>query len=51
MTSIALTTRGRWRYAPFLLLALAFLLFFVLASRFVDLFTLVSQKGPLGGDT
>jgi hypothetical protein len=26
-------------------------LFFVLASRFVDPFTLVSQKGPLGGDT
>jgi hypothetical protein len=51
MTTIAPAGASRWRHAPFLLLALAFLLFFVLASRFVDPFTLVSQKGPLGGDT
>jgi hypothetical protein len=51
MTTIAPAGASRWRHAPFLLLALAFLLFFVLASRFVDPFALVSQKGPLGGDT
>jgi hypothetical protein len=51
MTNIALAGFGRFRHAPLLLLALAFVLFFVLASRFVDPFTLISQKGPLGGDT
>src|SRR5688500_6801161 len=51
MTSIVRTGSSRWRYAPLLLLALAVALFFVLASRFVDPFALVSQKGPLGGDT
>ncbi len=51
MISTAAPAAGPWRYAPILLLALAFLLFFALASRFVDPFAVVSQKGPLGGDT
>src|SRR5688572_9415764 len=51
MTSIFFAGSSRWRYAIILLMSLAFPVFFVLASRFVDPFALVSQKGPLGGDT
>jgi hypothetical protein len=51
MISIAFASSSRWRYAPILLMSFAFPVFFVLASRYVDPFALVSQKGPLGGDT
>jgi hypothetical protein len=51
MTNITFAAPSRWRYAPVLMLVLAFPLFFVLASRFVDPFALISQKGALGGDT
>jgi hypothetical protein len=51
MTSIDRTGSSRWRYASLLLLTIAFALFFVLANRFIDPFALISQKGPLGGDT
>lgn len=39
------------RHPALLLLPLVFILFFLVASRFIDPFAVVSQKGPLGGDT